>query len=321
MKDLSIQSRLRPYSRFILALMMLQVSVGIVIYFIWVLTGASALLRIYFDYQGAIYLIFLDIFKLWLCVVAWKQFREKESLRSAWLIISLAMGFELLGDLLKHWLRADTYINPLHYLWPVWDASAAHLLHVWGSAIAGPLFMAVLAVGLFKGLQHYRKIGMLGTLRSYDYVLVGGVAIYAAYVFVTVVRIAVTNTALIGTSWMLTWPNNMLLAVLLLEAILLFRTAADMGQGYIAWAWGAFAVAIFLTSVESVAQWLTSFGFFPYPENAVMWYLWYVWAAAFALGPAYQVDAIRVAEFRAVNETRSLSSSSIIHAFTGKWLG
>lgn len=316
MKDFSIQTRWRPYSRFILLLMTLQVSVGIFLHFVWLWTGNFGWMRWYFDYQGTIYLIFLDVFKLWLCIVAWKQFREKESMRSAWLLISLAMGFELAGDLLKHWLRYDTYINPLHYIWPTWNASAANTLHIWGSAIAGPVFMAFLAAGLYKGLQHYRKIGMAGKLRRYDYVLVGAAGIYALYVLVTVVRIALQNTALIGTSWMLTWPNDMILALLLLEAILLFRTATDMGQGYIALAWGAFAVAIFLTSVESLGQWLTSFGHFPYPANAVVWYLWYVWAAAFALGPAYQVDAIRMAECRSLNGSGYYSR--IVHALPGK---
>ena len=138
------------------------------------------------------------------------------------------------------------------------------------------------------------------------------------YVLFTVVRIALNNTSLIGTAWMLTWPNDMLLAVLLLEAILLFRTAADMGKGYIAWAWGAFAVAIFLTVLESIGQWLTAYGYLPYPENAVTWYVWYVWAAAFALGPAYQVDAIRVAKFRVNKQNEPLQNSSIIHAFPGE---
>ncbi len=318
MTDQSGRTTVHAYSRLILVLMIAQVSVGIALHFIWVWTGNWAWLGSYFDYPGTLYIVFLDVLKLWLCIVAWKQFREKASLRSAWLTISLAMGLMLAGDLFTHWLSLNTYINPLHYLWPGWNVSAANALQIWGSTIAGPLFMAVLAVGLFQGLQHYRKIGMLGTLRSYDFVLVGAAAIYALYVLVTVARIALNNTSLIGTAWMLTWPNDMLLAVLLLEAILLFRTAADMGKGYIAWAWGAFAVAIFLTVLESIGQWLTAYGYLPYPENAVTWYVWYVWAAAFALGPAYQVDAIRVAKFRVNKQNEPLQNSSIIHAFPGE---
>ena len=321
MTDLSMRTSVHSYSRFILVLMILQVSVGIALHFVWVLTGNWAWLSAYFGYPGTLYIVFLDALKLWLCIVAWKQFREKKSLGSAWLTISLAMGFALAGDVLKQWLCVNTYINPLHYLWPVWNASVAHDLQVWGSTLTGPVFMAVLALGLFLGLQHYRKIGMLGRLRSYDFVLVGAAGIYALYVLSTVVRIALNKPSLLGIDWVLTWPNDMLLAVLLLEAILLFRTTVDMGQGYIALAWGAFAVAIFLTSVESVGQWLTAYGYFPYPENAVMWYFWYVWVAAFALGPAYQVDAIRIAESRAVNGRWFGRGSSIPHALSGRLFG
>lgn len=288
----------RLYSRIILFLALFQIFTGLVLHAEWILTGNQAWLQDYFNYQGAIYFIFLDVFKLCLCVFAWQQFKQKESLRSAWFVISLAMGFQLAGDILKHWLAVDTYMNPLHYVWQEWNAPFANTLHEWGSALAGPLFMAVLAVGLYEGLLHYKRIGMRGKLRPLDLILVSAAGIYGLYVIETVVRIALKNPSSIQTGWILTWPNDLLLAVLLLEAILLFRTSADMGQGYIARAWGAFAVAIFLTCMESLGQWLTAFGYFRYPENAVMWYLWFVWAAVFALAPAYQVDAITIAESR-----------------------
>lgn len=305
------------YSRIILWVAAIQLLTAGLWHSIWIFTGNQAWLNAAFNYQGSVYFILLDLFGLWLCIAAWKEFREGESLGAAWLLISIATGFRLAGDLFTHWLCLDTFVNPLHYLWPVWNASAAKQMQMWGTAVAGPLFMGVLAVGLFQGLRHYREIGMLGTLRSYDYVLVGGAAVYAVYVLVTVVRIAVHTPSLIRTSWMLTWPNDMMLAVLLLEAILLFRTAVDMGQGYLACVWGAFAIAIFLTTVESAGLWLTNFGYLPYPENSPLWYIWFVWAAAFALGPAYQVDAVRIAEFRMNAPNGSPRNTPIIPAYPG----
>jgi hypothetical protein len=305
------------YSRIILWAAAIQLLTVGVCHSMWVYTGNQAWLNASFNYQGSLYFILLDIFGLGLCIAAWREFRQGESLGAAWLVISIATFFRLVGDLFTHWLCLDTYINPLHYLWPRWNASAVKEMEMWGTAIAGPLFMAVLAVGLFQALRHYRKIGMLGRLRSYDYVLVGGAAIYAVYVLVTVVRIALQSPSLIRTSWMLTWPNDMMLAILLLAAILLFRTAVDMGQGYLACVWGAFAIAIFLTTVESVGLWLTNYGYLPYPENSFLWYIWFVWAAAFALGPAYQVDAVRVAAFRLNEPNGSPRNSTVIHAYPG----
>lgn len=309
-----IYARSNFFTRLILVLAAVQLLTGLILHVGWLLTGNWSWLKDYFDYQGAIYFIVLDILKLCLCIYAWKQFTQKESLRAAWFAISLAMGVQLAGDVLKHWLAVDTYLNPLHYLWQAWNPSTASILHEWGSAIAGPLFMSILAVGLYEGLLYYKRSGIQGKLKPFDLILVVGTGIYALYVIETVIRIALKNTALIRMQWVLTWPNNLLLAVLLLEAILLFRISVDMGQGYIARAWGAFAVAIFLTCVESLGQWLTAFGYFRYPENAILWYLWYLWAAALALGPAYQVDAIRVAESRIASIRRPLQSVAKLHA-------
>ncbi len=306
-----------PYSRLILAVGTLQIACGVVLHVMWVSTGNWAWLRYYFDYQGNIYFIALDVFQFWLCLVAWKQFRQKDSLRSAWFAIALAMGFELAGNLLKHWLCVDTYINPLHYLWGAWNTSAVNIMQVIGSAIAGPVFMVALALGLLRGLRYYKKIGMLGKLKPLDFFLVGCVGIYGLYVIATVVEVSVRHPSDIRIGWVLTWPNDLLLALLLLEAILLMRTAFEMGPGYIVRAWGAFAAAIFLTSVESFGQWMVAYGHFPYPENSVLWYVWFIWAAAFALGPAYQVDAIRIAESRLEKASDPPYNNHMIHAVPG----
>lgn len=289
------------HSRFILWICAVQMVVGGIFCWAWLSAGKLNWLRLFFDYQGTIYFVFLDILKVWLCIIVWKQFSRREPSRSMWLVISLAMGFQLSGDLLSHWLSVNTYINPLHYIGPGWNTSAASVLSEWGSVIAGPLFMATLAVGFYKGLHFYKQVGMRGKLKPLDFVLVGAVGLYALYVIVSVVSIGLIKPSLIRASWVLTWPNDLLVAVLMFEAILLFRTALNMGQGYIARVWASFSVAIFLTWVESLAHWLAAYGYFPYPENSILWYVWFLWAAALALGPAYMVDAIKVAKLRAAN--------------------
>lgn len=287
------------YSRIIWWAAAFQLLTGGLGYWAWKATGNQVWLSGYFHYQGAIYFILLDTLTLWLCIVVWQEFKQREPLGRAWLVISIAMLFRLAGDLMKHWLGMDTYINPLHYAWRVWNTPTASLMDLWGGALAGPVFMVVLAAGLYRGLQHYKKTGMLGRLRDYDWILVGAAAIYAADVIATVLHDALSNISPIRTGWVLTWPIDLILAILLFEAILLLRTSVDMGAGYIARVWEAFAVAIMLTSVESLAHWLTAYGYFPYPENSILWYIWFIWTAAFAMGPAYQVDAIRLAKGRA----------------------
>jgi len=47
-----------------------------------------------------------------------------------------------------------------------------------------------------------------------------------------------------------------------------------------------------------MGMWLANFGMLPYPESAVLWYVWPIIYAAYALGPTYQVEAAHVAVAR-----------------------
>jgi hypothetical protein len=87
--------------------------------------------------------------------------------------------------------------------------------------------------------------------------------------------------------------NIPLLSLLLIEAVLVRRFSLRMGGGLIAQCWGAFTAAILVTFVGDVAVWLFAHGPVPVPLNATSWYVWFLASAAYALAPAYQVEACR----------------------------
>ena len=65
-----------------------------------------------------------------------------------------------------------------------------------------------------------------------------------------------------------------------------------MGWGLIPRCWLAFTAAIFLTSLGDMGLWAVTEGYLPPALVALSWHIWFVAAACFALGPAYQLQAI-----------------------------
>jgi hypothetical protein len=63
------------------------------------------------------------------------------------------------------------------------------------------------------------------------------------------------------------------------------------GWGLIARCWGAFAAGIALHAIGDIlASWQ---GNAPDSFNALGWFAWFLAGAAYALGPAYQLEAFR----------------------------
>jgi hypothetical protein len=92
-------------------------------------------------------------------------------------------------------------------------------------------------------------------------------------------------------SAILTWFNDPLLSCLLVEAVLIRRAVVSMGWGLVSKSWGAYTVAIFLTSLAHMITWANRYGYIRWQLGAIAWYLWFVVTAAYALGPAYQLQA------------------------------
>ena len=291
---------LRPGSltSWILGVVIAHLLVGIYTHTTWLVTGSESVLRYYFDYLGASILVIFGAAEVVLSASACRQFSPDQPLRRAWFFITLAAGCHFTGAVLKHWLAVNSAMNPLHYVIQGPGSNVLEFLGSCGTVIGGPVHMVLLTFGLFLSLRLYRQFGMLAALKPVDKFLIGATMAYAMIVIRGIVAGVWNNPAMITYGRALTWPNDYLLSVLLLEAIFLRRSAVEMGWGYVSKVWGAFAAGIFLTSLCSLLNWLVAYGVMDWKQAAFSWYLWYPASAAFALAPAYQWEALRTARAR-----------------------
>jgi len=86
-----------------------------------------------------------------------------------------------------------------------------------------------------------------------------------------------------------------LLVVLLIEAILVKRFMTVLSGGMIAKCWMSITAAIFLTTLRNLGLWAFAEGLLPAQLAGITWYIWFLSATAYALGPAWQIEAIQSA--------------------------
>jgi hypothetical protein len=282
-------------SNLILLATSIHLSVGLVTHTLWLLRGNGALFRYYFAYQDPLFLLACNITELSLSYAAWRQFAPGQSLRRAWLLIMVSALCHVVGMILSHVLPADSYINPLYVLHLPWLRAAQTHLAPAGMFIGGPLHMVVLGGGLFIAFRLCRRFETHGKIKLVDWVILGLVAAYALLVAYVIVWLRWGARPAPGFTEVMDWANDPLLCALLFFAFFLRRSLVQMGWGFVTKCWGAYVVAILGTSVASMGTWLAAFGILPYPHRAILWYVWPIIYAAYALGPTYQVEAARVA--------------------------
>jgi hypothetical protein len=84
------------------------------------------------------------------------------------------------------------------------------------------------------------------------------------------------------------------LGLLLIQAVLIRRSAARVGLGLISQCWGMYVIAIVTTLVGDASVWAVGEQLFPERLVALTWYIWFFAAAAFASAPAYQLAAMKL---------------------------
>jgi hypothetical protein len=268
----------------------IHIVIGLVALSGYVLSENVTWLRTYFDYQGALFFLVFGGLEFFLASVARRQFYADEPLHRAWTFIMLASAVRWVGLGVGNWLNAPTYINPLFYFVQPWDSQAAASLRELG-LLVGRFNMLLLAVGLGIVIRLYKKLGILAGLKLIDYLALALVAGFVLRQGIQIYQLVSHQTSPLTFKEMHLWLTDPALACLLVEAVLLRRAVVSMGWGLVSKVWGSYALAILLTSLAHIGVWAWTYKYIPWQAGAITWYLWFFVTAAYALGPAYQLQA------------------------------
>ncbi len=271
------------------AITVAHLAIAMVIAVVASLTGKATLLVDFLRYPGALFLVSASAAGLWLSWRCWRQFSKSDLLRQAWLLIMWAAGAQCLGSICTQVLGAYTHLNPLMYTSTGWPAPAIRLFARVGLLMNGPFQMTLLACGLSFVLRAYRRSGLFPHLGRWAGLLAVALVMYTVHEAKLLQALLRTGKANSGFQ-ILGWPNDPLLIVLLFEAFCILRPVFGTGWGLIAKCWGAFAAGIALHAAGDILLWQNHL---PEQAHALGWFAWFLAGTAFALGPAYQLEAFR----------------------------
>jgi hypothetical protein len=269
-----------------------QIATGVLSVGAWSWSGDVAWVQGYFRHQLALFLLATPAVELWLCVRSWRMFSPGDPLRPAWLLLACAAGFHAAEMACSEALGVQSHLNP----WLTNNAALSQMifnnLRWLGATMGGPMRWALSACGFFLVLRVYRRAGLLRKLTQSDQMLIVGIALYTLLEAGSV-YVATASGAQFTLHEKIAWLNDPLLLVLLLEAILIRRAVLATGWGLVAQCWGMFVAAIALTCAGNLCLWARTHGYLPGAAQAITWNLWFLSGVACALGPAYQVEAVR----------------------------
>jgi hypothetical protein len=269
------------------------VIIGLLVFVVWRLTGNDTWIEAFFQIPGALLLVWLAAVGLLFNLRVCRRFFPGEPMRGAWQLIAFAAGSALAASILIQIFGTKSSLNPLTYF----PSGARHMpvFRNVGAVLDGPCRFALLAVAFFLVLRIYRRSGFLG---GYTFLDLAALAGFGAYIFREATQVVAANShgKQFSFAEILNFPVDPLLWLMLAQALRLFRSVRTMGAGWISNCYGAFCVGVFLILLGDVAIWATNWGYLPWPWSALQWYLWVPAAAAFALAPSYQWEAMRHAE-------------------------
>jgi hypothetical protein len=263
---------------------------------VWRWTGSDHWVEDFFKIPGALLLVSLPTIAFCASLMIRREFSAEQPMRKAWSLISFSAGFDLAGALCVQVLCAQSALNPLTGMsW--WAPAEADSIRQFGQFLGGTCRLTALALGLAWALKAYRRAGLLARLNAIDW---GVLSLMAVYIALEIRGVAMA----LQTGWrpkpamIMGWPTDLLLWLLLAEALLLYRSVRQMGSGWIVRCWKAFSIGIFLVALGVISLWAVSYGYLPWPWSSLEWYIWLPAAGAFALAPIYQLEAIHYARSR-----------------------
>lgn len=265
-------------------------AVGVLAVAAWLLTGNQSWVVQFFQVPAAALMIGLAFTELWFCFNVVRYFAPDDLLRPGWVLIGCSAGCQVLGMICSQVLGVDSRLNPLAISAGAQESVIPMMRNI-GLLIGGTFRFALLAGGLYFALKAYRQSGLLGRLSRWDRTVLGGFAVFVLRNVADVV-VATQNGKRPDVWGALSWPVDPLLLLLLVQSLILFRSANQMSSGRIGLCWKAYSAGVFFTALGDISIWATYHSFLPWPWSALGWYVWLPAAASFARGAAFQLEVI-----------------------------
>jgi len=256
------------------------------------ITGRAECVRTFFRGPGAFCLVFLATLEFSLARLVVRQFAEGEPLQPAWFLIMLSGGCHMASALCVQILSVNSALNPLSGGVGAGPDATLSALYRFGIVVGGPMHMLLLAAGLGWMLRMCRRSGFVLRFDRTNWLLlaIAGLEVYFELSFLR----QASGQGLTAYDAVMAL-NGPLLILLLIEANLVRSYMSKPGGGLIAKCWSTFSAAIFLSTVASLGMWMNVSGYLTPALASITWYVWFLSAAAYALAPAWQIEAIQSA--------------------------
>ncbi len=260
---------------------------------LWLTSGEPVWIRAYLRYAGGAFVVGFALVEWLLTWRAFRAFAPGDVLRPAWLLISLAAAARLAGFVLSEIFSPGPGLQGPRFIAQPAPAIPLAPQHRAGLALAGPVALLLLSPALALVGRAYDRHGLSGELRARDWLALGVASFLMVADTWDGIRWSLAHEVPLDAYRALGFVVEPLLLVLLFQALTLRRAALTMAGGLIGRCWAAYSVAVFLTVVGCLGQWAVNYGYLPRPVLIPVWYVWFLVSAAFAAGPAYQLEALR----------------------------
>jgi hypothetical protein len=292
--------------RWILIFLGAYVTVSLFVLYLWNAAGQVFAVQGTSDSTSALSVIGMAAVELWLCLVVLRSFPAGSPLRSTWMLLTLAAAVRAASGVVTEFLGTYWLLNPL-----VWsERSKSGLIEQirhWALIAGGPIRLALLAAALLAVLRILRKYGFPVRPAFGDWAVSGIVCMFTLARFGEACAASLKGRQIGQADW-ISLAGLPILCVLSMEALLLRRSVAGMGNGLSCRGWVALGYGILLTVAGEVVLWVLPHYSQTLPLAMVCAFLPLTIGSVFALVPAYQLVAQRRALRSAGSQPEDLSA-------------
>ena len=276
--------------RWILVFLGAYGTISLLVLYLWNAAGQTLSAQGTSDSTSALSVTGMAAVNLWLCLVVLRSFPAGSPLRSTWMLLTLAAAAQAASGVITEFLGTLWLLNPL--FWP--EPSKSGLIGQIRQAalIGGPLRLVLLAAALLAVLRILRKFGFPAQPTFGDWAVSGMVCMFTLSRFGEACAASLAGTPISQANW-ISLAGLPILCVLSMEAMLLRRSVAAMGNGLISRGWTALGYGILLTVAGEVVLWVLPHYSQTLPLAMVRAFLPLTIGSVFALVPACQVAAQR----------------------------